>query len=207
MVLNQRLVNDSLRLTRKSAGIISNDAKGCFDRIVHLVAYICLLRLGLPKAPIQGMIQAIQEMTHHIRTAFGDSEASYGNDPTKPPLMGLLQGNGASGTGWTAISTVLVAIMKEAGYSFKDWNAISKEAIDLVTFQFVDDATLIHSHPSNSATGTEVLADLQHVLTTWEESLRATGGALCQEKAYWYLIDWEWKNGNWTYKTEDQVPG
>ena len=56
VVLNQQLVNDSLRLTRKSAGIISNDAKGCFDRIVHMVAHMCLLRLGLPKAPLQAMI-------------------------------------------------------------------------------------------------------------------------------------------------------
>ena len=207
VVLNQRLVNDSLRLTRKSAGIISNDAKGCFDRIVHMVAYICLLCLGLPKAPLQAMIQAIQEMTHHVRTAFGNSEESYGSEPNQPPMMGLLQGNGVAGTGWAAISTVMVNVMKSYGFGFKDWNAISRKAIDLVSFQFVDDTTLVHSLNSNTATGAQVMAQLQSVLSTWEGTLRATGGALAPEKSYWYLIDWEWKNKQWQYRSKEDNPG
>ena len=172
-----------------------------------MVAYICLLHLGLPKAPLQAMIQAIQEMTHYVRTAFGNSDVSYGSVPNESPMMGLLQGNGAAGTGWAAISTVLVEVMKSHGYGFKDWNAISQEAIDLVSFQFVDDTTLVHSLQSNRATGAQVMAQLQSILSTWEGTLRATGGALALEKSYWYLVDWEWKNKQWQYKSKADIPG
>ena len=141
--LNQRFTGDILRQKRKAAIICSTDAKGCFDRIVHIVAYIALRRFGVARQPILGMIKAIQEMTHHIRTAFGDSTTTYGNDPNQPPLQGMLQGNGASGTAWAAVSTLIVNVMRTAGFGFSTWSAISKEAVDMVCYQFVDDATLL----------------------------------------------------------------
>ena len=117
--LNYRLTCDILRVRKKAAILASTDAKGCFDRIVHAIAFICLRRWGLPSAPIQSMIHAIQVMTHYVRVAFGDSTDSYGYDATQPhlpPLMGLLQGNGASGTGWQAVSSVLVEMLKARGW-------------------------------------------------------------------------------------------
>ena len=63
------------------------------------------------------MIHTIKQMTHYIRTAFGDSDDSYGYDPTAIlPLMGFLQGNGAAGTAWTSVITVIVSMMKSAGF-------------------------------------------------------------------------------------------
>ena len=115
--LNYRLVNDLLRQKQKAAILASTDAQGCFDWIVHSIAFLCLRHLGLPSAPIQSMIHTIQQMTHYIRTAFGDSDKSYGYDPSSLlPLMGFLQGNGAAGTSWTSIITVIVDMMKSAGF-------------------------------------------------------------------------------------------
>ncbi len=205
--LNQRLTGDILRQLRKSAIIVSNDAKGCFDRIVHLIAYICLLRFGMPGAPIRSMLLAIQQLTHHVRTAFGVSDDTYGNDPNQPPLQGLLQGNGASGTGWNAISTVIIDMMKAQGFGFSAWSAISREVIDLVCFAFVDDTDLIQSGPDNETSGETVFATMQNVLDHWEGALRASGGALGPEKCYWTLIDWIWRNERWCYRTKDDVPG
>jgi hypothetical protein len=94
--LNSTLTYNSLWAKRKAAVMMSNDAKGCFDRIAHAIAVLCLRRLGCPNAPIQSIITAIQEMKHHIRTAFGDSDKHYGgNGDTAHPPQGLLQGNGA----------------------------------------------------------------------------------------------------------------
>jgi hypothetical protein len=76
--LNSTLVCDDSQFCRKAMAICSNDAKGCFDRIVHLVANICLRQFGIPAAPILSMINIIQNMTHSIRTAFGDSSVTYG---------------------------------------------------------------------------------------------------------------------------------
>ena len=100
------LISDDSRSKRKAMAVCSNDAKGCYDRIVHSVAVICLQRLGFPASAIQSMIKTIQQMRHFVRTGFGDSEESYGPSlPPDIPLMGLLQGNGVAGAGWTAVSS------------------------------------------------------------------------------------------------------
>ena len=36
--------------------------------------------------------------------------------------------------------------------------------------------------------------------------IKATGGALVPDKSYWYLLDFEWKRGEWRYATEDETP-
>ncbi len=34
-------------------------------------------------------------------------------------------------------------------------------------------------------------------MDTWGGMIRATGGALVAEKAFWYAIDFEWEEGDW----------
>ena len=205
--LNYRLTCDILRQKRKAAILASTDAQGCFDRIVHAIAFLCLRRLGLPSAPIQSMITAIQTMTHYIRTGFGDSDDCYGYDPSLPPLMGLLQGNGAAGTGWTAISSVIVDMMKSAGFGLDLWSAISREAIRLVCFNFVDDSSLMLGGPTNYTSGRDIYNRMQPMLDLWESALRATGGAVAHEKSYWHLVDFYWKDGAWRYRKVSDIPG
>jgi len=86
---NWTLVNDHIRGWRARAVIISDDAKGCFDRITHVVAILALRRLGIPRPAIMSMIITIQRMQHYIRTAFGESEQSQGPNPSDPPPQGL----------------------------------------------------------------------------------------------------------------------
>ena len=71
---NWTLANDHIRGCRIRAVIISNDARGCFDRIAHVVAILALRRLGIPRPALLSMIQTIQEMQHYIRTSFGESD-------------------------------------------------------------------------------------------------------------------------------------
>jgi hypothetical protein len=40
--LNKRLTYDILRQTKTSGALCSNDAKSCYDRILHWVASLCL---------------------------------------------------------------------------------------------------------------------------------------------------------------------
>ena len=206
--LNTTLTLDDSRHRRKAMAIASNDAKGCFDRIVHAVANICMQSLGMPKYPILSMIQVIQLLEHYIRTAFGESDQTYG--PARPgttPYMGLLQGNGAAGTGWTAVSTVIIEAMRSLGFGYSSWAAISKAVIDLVCFQFVDDTDLVHSGKDNYTTGEQVAQEMQDVLDHWDGLLRVTGGALEKAKSYWYLIDYERRQGKWRYKPPSATPG
>jgi hypothetical protein len=41
----------------------------------------------------------------------------------------------------------------------------------------------------------------------WEGGIRATGGAIEPDKSSWYLIDFVWHQGKWTYVTIDDCPG
>ena len=208
--LDFRLTNDLLRQKRKAAFLASTDAQGCFDRIVHSIAFLCLRRAGMHKAPITSMIETIQQMTHHVRTAFGDSDASYGFDPENPdavPNQGLLQGNGAATTGWNAIVTLLIQMLLDAGYGLKMWSAICAEAIKMVCVNFVDDQTLAHGGPTNFTSGEAVFADAQAMLDYWEAALRATGGAVAHDKSYWYLIDFHWNGSSWQYRPKSSMPG
>ena len=49
--MNQHLSYNLIWASRARAVIISNDAKGCFDRIAHVVAILALRRLGVRPAP------------------------------------------------------------------------------------------------------------------------------------------------------------
>jgi len=156
---------------------------------------------------VQGMITCIQEMTHYIRTAFGDSETGYGPDALKHALQGLLQGSGAAPPGWSAISAVLVQVMKEMGFGYSAWSMISKRAINLVCYAFVDDTDLEVTPKSPDEPTATLIQRAQQALSTWEGILRATGGALHEDKSYWYLVEVVRQNGTWQFKDQSNTPG
>ena len=207
IAMNGRLVTDSIWARRGRAVLMSNDAKGCYDRIAHVVVKLALQRLGVPKPALDSMIETIQEMDHYIRTAFGDSETPYGKKPEDPPPQGILQGNGAGPAGWFAISTLLIDAMKQAGYGYHDWTLIRNRAFHISTLAFVDDTDLIHVNNDPRVTTAQLIEEAQAALTLWEGLIRASGGALAPEKSYWYLIEVVRKNGKWGYSTAASSPG
>jgi hypothetical protein len=66
--LNKRLSYDILRQTKVAGAVCSNDAKSCYDRILHSVAALCLRRLGLPEAATVCMFTTLQNLEHTVRT-------------------------------------------------------------------------------------------------------------------------------------------
>ncbi len=205
--LNYQLTCNSVWARRGRAIIISNDAKGCYDRIAHTVVYLALRRLGIPAPALHSMIDTIQTMDHYVRTAFGDSAECYGNDPSQPPPQGILQGNGAGPAGWFAIATVLINTLKHHGFGYSQWTIIKQRAITITCFAFVDDTDLIHSNNDPEVSTPQLIEEAQQALNMWEGLLIATGGALAPEKSYWYLLEVIWKNGRWTFATPTDSPG
>ena len=59
VILNSRLVDDILRIKRKPGIICSNDARSCYNRIVHLIFAICLRRLGVHPNPIKSTVEML----------------------------------------------------------------------------------------------------------------------------------------------------
>jgi hypothetical protein len=76
-VANKVLVYDLLRQRRKPGAVCSNDAKSCYDRIVHSVAKIDMMRCGIGANQVDAMFSTIQRLEHFIRTAHGDTSISY----------------------------------------------------------------------------------------------------------------------------------
>jgi hypothetical protein len=114
--------------------------------------------------------------------------------PPEPPLlMGLLQGNGAAGTGWTAICTIIVNAMRSQGFGYSSWGAISKSVIELIGAAFIDDTDLLSVPLWSfqfyhwSCSPDQNARRLDH----WDNMLCSTGGALEKSKSYWYLLNYE----------------
>jgi hypothetical protein len=204
--MNQTLTYNSIWARRGRAVVISNDAKRCYDRIARTVVNLALQRLGVPKPALQSMLAVIQEMEHHIQTAFGDSKGSYGNNPRQPPPQGIQQGSRAGPAGWAANAAVIIKSMKDEGFGYKVWMLILQRAVEIVGFVFVDDTNLIHANQDRKVPTQQILQEAQEVLSLWENLLHATGGALAPEKSYWYLVEVTRAKGKWTYKRERDYP-
>jgi len=112
-----------------------------------VVAILALRHLGIPRPAIVSTITTIQQMQHYIRTGVGESEQSYGPNPSGPPPQGLIQGNGAAPAAWSAITAILVDCMKGEGYGYEAWAPISQRTMTLVCFGFVERQTLILHSP------------------------------------------------------------
>jgi hypothetical protein len=75
--LNKVLTFDIWRQQRQRGALCSNDAKACYDRIVHNCASLCLQRIGTREQPIVSMFQTIQKLEHHVRTIHGESKIKF----------------------------------------------------------------------------------------------------------------------------------
>jgi hypothetical protein len=205
-VLNKRLTNDLLRQCRLAGVLCANDAKACYDRIVHSIAILSLRRVGLPLAPARSMFQTLQKSAHHVSTAFGVSTRHYGSKRSTP-MQGVGQGNGAGPCIWAVISTVLIMAMASKGHGFNMLSALSSVLISFVCYAFVDDTDLVHTAQSTAVSGEVVIDEMQGILDRWAGLLRATGGALVPKKSYWYAIDFKWNGSKWLYRSIDDMPG
>ena len=117
--LNKRLTMDLIRLKRTAAALLSNDAKSCFDRMVHNMTCLAFRRQGVDENTLRSLFLTLQKSVHRVRTAFGVSEASYWGDEDDP-VNGIGQGNGAGPTGWVFQSTPIISMMKAEGFGFAD---------------------------------------------------------------------------------------
>jgi hypothetical protein len=202
--LNKTLTFDLWRQQRQRGALCSNNAKSCYDRIVHNVASLCMQRVGTPPGPIKSMFQMIQSLSHHVRTVFGESKAGFTHDGAIP-IQGVGQGNGAGPQIWALVSTPVLNMLRAQGHGASFKSAITQDQTTLVGFSFVDDTDLVTSRPDIPQQ--QVVSDCQNSLTAWEGGIRATGGAIEPRKSHWYLVDFNWKDGTPEYKPASEISG
>jgi hypothetical protein len=203
LAVNKVLTNDILRQAKCTGAICSNDAKSCYDLIGHAQASICMQRQGVPKAAIQCLFSMLQDATHFVRTAYGDSSITYGGPGWLKPMHGIGQGNGGGPPIWAVISSSLLDTLRSKGYGFHMVSPISNNPISFVGYSFVDDNDTVQS---DGDTPTNTVHKLQRAVDTWEGGLKVTGGALGPEKSYWYLVSFTWSGGRWSYSPVSNTP-
>ena len=193
------------RYTHRPLAICSNDAKSCYDRIVLMVAALCLCRLGAPKPAVQSMVTTIHGMQHHMRLTYGDSTTHQGRAQWTSPIAGIGQGNGAGPQIWAVVSTPLFQILTTKGFIAQIICTMSNHKLEIAGFRFVDDIDLCIMDTSQD--GKQVCNRMQESINMWSGLLHATGGALVPEKCFWYYIHNNWDKGHWKYDTTPQAHG
>jgi len=196
--LNKRLFYDYIRAMHIPAALCSNDAKSCYDRIILVVAALCLCRLGAPLPAVISMTHTLAQLRYHVRSAFGNSDRAQGQVEWKDPVAGIGQGNGAGPQIWAAVSTPLFEILRQEGFLATVICAISRQYQTMGGFAFVDDTDLIVTDNSNDEQ--IVASKMQGSVSLWHGLLKATGGDLVPEKCFWYLINFHFDHNQWKYK-------
>ena len=116
------------------------------------------------------------------KVAYGQSEETYRNDTTKPPMQGVYQGNRAGPIIWAVVSSPLLQILKEDGFGTFFQMAISNQMIQIVGYAFVDDTDLIQT-ARNGQQFAEVNIEMQKAMNLREGLIKNTGGALATDNA------------------------
>jgi hypothetical protein len=72
---------------------------------------------------------------------------------------------------------------------------------------FVDDSDLGCTKQTQQYTqSSDIVKDLQVLAQEWERLLYSTGGALNIQKCFWFLLSWQWNNGQATCHTLTSLP-
>lgn len=204
--IHKRLWYDTLRLTRCPGIMCSNDAKSCYDRVIHSIASLAYKRIGIPDPPVHCMFRTIQNMQHHIRTAYGDSTFFMDCSGLEVKYQGVLQGNGASPTTWALVSTPLLNMLRTAGDGTHIRTAITEENINIVGFAFVDDTDLPVCDTRTVENIQEVRAKAQSCINRWEGGLKATGGAIRPDKSFVSPVSFDFNaEGEYRYQTAEEI--
>ena len=117
----------------------------------------------MPEQPIVCMFTTLQDMTHTIRTAYGDSDTTWGGQdiwafPFDHPPQGLGQGNGAAPTGWEVVSAPIINMVRTTGYCATFVSALSYcSIISFVCYAFVEDTDLVHAQPGDNHIGSDLI--------------------------------------------------
>ena len=137
-------------------------------------------------------------MKFYLRTAYGQSEWSYGGSKEEP-MMGLAQGNGAAPPGFLAVSTLMINAYKRLGHGVDLVRPWTGDAFYLAAILFVDDSGLLHL-ASLSETEDYFFERIQEATFDWGGLVQATGGLLKPSKCFWYMLSWRWVKGEPTLK-------
>ena len=117
---------------------------------------------------IKTLLSPLQKARHHTRTAYGDSTTYFQGRN----LQGAGQGNTGAAPYWTAVSTVMIEMMKKRGLFASFKSPLEDEEILLALLAFVDDTELFITDDEDNVEN--LIAKAQLAINTWLELLHVT---------------------------------
>ncbi len=140
----------------------------------------------------------LQTMKFFQQTGFGESKTFFGGPLYFLYMIGLGQGNRAAPPLWIQLSAVLVNVYKQLNLGAMIQDSITAETKHSMGALFVDETNLYTLQEYLLDPG-DLWCQAQLELEQWSCLLNATGRALKPEKCFWYLLDYEFTEGKWTY--------
>jgi hypothetical protein len=178
--LNKWLTYNINRQKKRPGAVRSNDAKSCYNQIVHSVASLTMQRVGTPVEPIVCMFTTIQNLRHRRRTVYGDSSIGFSGRLYTVPIQGVGQDNRAGPQIWAVVGTPIFDMFQAMGYGAHFEAFISHDRLHFVGFTIVDDTDLVQTSQKGHHFFHEVADQMQDALSAWDGGLKATGGATAQ---------------------------
>jgi hypothetical protein len=189
---NTVLTYEIIRLQRLSGGVMYNDAKACFDRIVENIANMALLREGYPIEMARLHAQTLQRMKYFIKHKLG-----IGSTPNQhtsaTPFLGSGQGATDSPARWSFISDALIRAYKKMAHPARLKSPSSSTYIDQQIQAFVDDTRTLFLLPDNTVSVLlhQLLDILNQDSCTWDKLLHAASAKLEGSKCKFGLFQWQ----------------
>jgi len=149
----------------------------------------------VPELALVCMFTTLQNLHHHVRTLYGDSEVWGSTEIWGVPVSGIGQDNGAGPQIWAMVSTPILDLLWQVGYGAAFKAGITNNNISFVRYSFVDDTDLIQTALNIDSTCKDTIPLMQAALDIWSTRLQITGTT----KSFWYAIDFRWSAGKWTY--------
>ncbi|KAL7459566.1 hypothetical protein ACHAWC_011573 [Mediolabrus comicus] len=201
-ILQQVLMYDIARMSRRPLLVAQVDAAQCYDRVATAVSSLTLQAFKTPKSSVLTMLRPLHNMEFFLRTGFGQSSTFFGGK--HDGKHGLAQGNGAAPPTWQQVSTVMLRAMHRKGHGVDVVCPISKTSSRQIGIFYVDDVNAwagLGEHDDLMTTSGKG----QESINCWGGMLQATGGALKGQKCSVMIHDMVTDGkGNWVYTDKQQ---
>jgi hypothetical protein len=129
---------DLWRQLRQLGALCCNDAKACYDRIVHSCASLCVQLVSTDPNPSLVVCSNWSTPLNTTLPVFGEYKTFF-KQSGLIPLQGVGQGNGAGPQTWDLVSTPVLNMLRSQGLGVSFVSALSRRYTTLAVFAFVDD--------------------------------------------------------------------
>jgi sentrin-specific protease 1 len=199
-ILQQVLMYDIARITKRPLLVAQVDASQCYDRVAHAMAALTLRAYKVHNSSVLGMLRPLHCMEFYLRTGFGQSTSFCGG--AAEGKHGLAQGNGAAPATWQQISSLMIHAQHRQGHGVKICTPISKRGVNQVGIVYVDDTNLCEGLEEKDDIDA-VVAKGQGATNSWGNNLIAVGGALNGDKCAVAIHDMVPDGkGSWVYSDQ-----